>query len=166
MRIARCGDPGGHNCLTVRCIAIIGAGQAGGRAAEALRAAQFAGPITLIGGERHLPYERPQLSKSMLVDGAAPKFIRSSEQWAEIEVDLQVGANAVACDPERRVVALQDGREFHFDKILMATGTRPRRLPALEAGPVPVAYLRDIGNSISLRDGWPQERAFFLLVAA
>jgi p-cumate 2,3-dioxygenase ferredoxin reductase subunit len=135
-----------------RPIAIIGAGQAGGRAAEALRAAQFGGRITLIGGERHLPYERPQLSKSMLVDGAAPKFIRSSEGWAEIDVDLQVGANAVACDPERRIVALQDGREFRFDKILLATGTRPRRLTALEAGPVPVAYLRDIDDSIALRD--------------
>lgn len=134
-----------------RSIAIIGAGQAGGRAAEALRAAQFEGVITVIGGEAHLPYERPQLSKSMLIEGDAPKFIRSAGEWAEIGVDLHVGANAIACDAERRIVGLQDGREFRFDKLLLATGTRPRRLPGLEDGPVPVAYLRDIDDAIALR---------------
>jgi p-cumate 2,3-dioxygenase ferredoxin reductase component len=132
-------------------IAIVGAGQAGGRAAEALRAAQFSGAITVIGGERHLPYERPQLSKSMLIEDAAPKFIRSAAEWSDIGVDLHIGSNAVACDAERRVVGLQDGREFRFDKLLLTTGTRPRRLPELEDGPVPVAYLRDLDDAVTLR---------------
>ena len=132
-------------------IAIIGAGQAGGRAAEALRAAQFGGALTVIGGERHLPYERPQLSKSVLIEDAAPKFIRSAAEWTSIGVDLHVGANAIGCDVERQVVGLQDGREFRFDKLLLATGTRPRRLPKLENGPVPVAYLRDLDDAVALR---------------
>ncbi|MBR1301108.1 FAD-dependent oxidoreductase [Bradyrhizobium sp. AUGA SZCCT0042] len=132
-------------------IAIIGAGQAGGRAAEALRAAQFGGALTVIGGERHLPYERPQLSKSMLIEDAAPKFIRSAAEWTSIGVDLHVGANAIGCDVERRVIGLQDGREFRFDKLLLATGTRPRRLRKLENGPVPVAYLRDLDDAVALR---------------
>ena len=135
----------------VQSIAIIGAGQAGGRAAEALRAAQFAGAVTVIGGECHLPYERPQLSKSMLIDGAAPKFIRSAAEWAEIGVDIHVGSNVVSCDVDRRSVGLKDGKEVYFDKLLLATGTRPRRLPELEKGPVPVAYLRDIDDAVALR---------------
>ena len=67
-------------CAKTRVV-IVGAGQAGGRAAEALRAAGHVGPITLIGEEAHLPYERPQLSKSILLDSEPnPAFIRSSER--------------------------------------------------------------------------------------
>jgi len=134
-------------------IVIVGAGQAGGRAAEALRAAQFPGSITMIGGEIHLPYERPQLSKSLLLDqSAAPAFLRSSDEWSGLGVDVHTGVEATECDPERRVIGLADGREFKFDKLLFATGTRPRRLPALEKGPVPVHYLRDMNDALVLRD--------------
>lgn len=133
-------------------IVIIGAGQAGGRAAEALRAAKFDGAITVIGNERHLPYERPQLSKSMLIEGVAPKFIRSAVGWAEIGIDLHLSADAVECHAERGVVGLKDGREFRFDKLLLATGTRPKRLLELERGPTPIAYLRDLDDAVALRD--------------
>jgi p-cumate 2,3-dioxygenase ferredoxin reductase component len=134
-------------------IVIVGAGQAGGRAAEALRAAQFSGSITMIGGEIHLPYERPQLSKSLLLDqSAAPAFLRSSEEWSGLGVDVYTGTDATECDLARRVIGLADGREFQFDKLLFATGTRPRRLRALEEGPVPVHYLRHLDDALILRD--------------
>jgi p-cumate 2,3-dioxygenase ferredoxin reductase subunit len=148
-----------------QAIVIVGAGQAGGRAAEALRAAQFTGSVTMLGGEFHLPYERPQLSKAMLLDGAAPAFLRSAQEWSDIDIDVLTGANAIACDVERRVVGLENGREFNFDKLLIATGTRPRRLLALEAGPVPVHYLRDMNDALALQGALVQGRRVVLVGA-
>jgi p-cumate 2,3-dioxygenase ferredoxin reductase subunit len=133
-------------------VVIVGAGQAGGRAAEALRAAGHVGPITLIGEEAHLPYERPQLSKAILLDQEPnPAFIRSSDDWAELDVTLSTSSRVVAADVERREIGLADGRAFGFDQLLVATGTRPRRLPALEAGPLPVSYLRCMDDALALR---------------
>jgi p-cumate 2,3-dioxygenase ferredoxin reductase component len=133
-------------------VVITGAGQAGGRAAEALRAAGHVGPIALIGEEAHLPYERPQLSKSILLDSEPnPAFIRSSDDWAELDVTLVTASRVVTADVERREIGLEDGRTFAFDQLLLATGTRPRRLPELEAGPLPVSYLRCMDDALALR---------------
>lgn len=133
-------------------VVIIGAGQAGGRAAEALRAAGHVGPVTLIGEEAHLPYERPQLSKSILLDHEPnPALIRSSDDWAELDVTLSTSSRVIAADVERREIGLEDGRAFAFDQLLLATGTRPRRLPELEAGPLPVSYLRCMDDALALR---------------
>jgi p-cumate 2,3-dioxygenase ferredoxin reductase component len=133
-------------------VVIVGAGQAGGRAAEALRAAGHVGPITLIGEEAHLPYERPQLSKSILLDHEPnPAFIRSSDDWTELDVTLATSSRVIAADVERREIGLEDGSAFAFDQLLLATGTRPRRLPELEAGPLPVSYLRCMDDALALR---------------
>lgn len=133
-------------------VVIVGAGQAGGRAAEALRAAGHVGPVTLIGEESHLPYERPQLSKSILLDNEPkPAFIRSSDGWAELGVTLSTSSRVIAADVGRREIGLEDGRAFAFDQLLLATGTHPRRLPELEAGPLPVSYLRCMDDALALR---------------
>src|SRR5215470_10295842 len=114
---------------TVANIVIAGAGQAGGRAAEALRARGFRGSITMIGDESHPPYERPQLSKAMLQSSGAPvTYIKRAQDWNEaLGVRLETGAAAVDCDADRRIVSTADGRTFPFDRLLLATGTRPRR---------------------------------------
>jgi p-cumate 2,3-dioxygenase ferredoxin reductase subunit len=133
-------------------VVIVGAGQAGGRAAEALRAAGHTGPITLIGEEAHLPYERPQLSKAILLDSEPnPAFIRNSNDWVELDVALSTSSSAVAADLDRREIGLRDGKMFAFDQLLLATGTRPRRMPELESGPVPVNYLRCMDDALALR---------------
>jgi NADPH-dependent 2,4-dienoyl-CoA reductase/sulfur reductase-like enzyme len=133
-------------------VVIVGAGQAGGRAAEALRAAGHTGPITLIGEEAHLPYERPQLSKAILLDSEPnPAFIRNSNDWVELDVALSTSSSAVAADLDRREIGLRDGKMFAFDQLLIATGTRPRRMPELESGPVPVNYLRCMDDALALR---------------
>jgi len=133
-------------------VVIVGAGQAGGRAAEALRAAGHIGPITLIGEEAHLPYERPQLSKSILLDSEPnPTFIRAHNDWIDLDVNLSTSSRVVAADIERREIGLDDGRHFAFDQLLLATGTRPRRLPELEAGPLPISYLRCMDDAMALR---------------
>jgi p-cumate 2,3-dioxygenase ferredoxin reductase component len=133
-------------------VVIVGAGQAGGRAAEALRAAGHTGPITLIGEEAHLPYERPQLSKAILLDSEPnPAFIRNANDWAELDVTLSTSSRAVVADAGRREIGLEDGKTFAFDQLLLATGTRPRRMPELETGPLPVSYLRCMEDALALR---------------
>ncbi|WP_454644818.1 NAD(P)/FAD-dependent oxidoreductase [Bradyrhizobium liaoningense] len=133
-------------------IVIVGGGQAGSRAAEALRLAEFRGSITLIGDEMHLPYERPQLSKELLLkEGAEPAYIRSREQWQELDVDVMTGVRVAGCDLEKRVLGFEDGRERRFAKLLIATGTRARRLPAIERGPIPIFYLRSVDDAVRLR---------------
>jgi p-cumate 2,3-dioxygenase ferredoxin reductase subunit len=138
---------------TIENIVIAGAGQAGGRAAEALRARGFKGSITMIGEEPHPPYERPQLSKAMLQSPDTPvAYIKRARDWNDVlGVRLETGAAAVDCDAYRRIVSTVDGRTFPFDRLLLATGTRPRRLPALEDAPLEVQYLRNIGDALRFR---------------
>ena len=133
-------------------IVIAGAGQAGARAAEAMRAAGFAGNITLVGSEHHPPYERPQLSKELLLGTQETAgFIKSAEGWSELGVDLILGAAVGDFDAAKRVAMLSDGRALTCDRLLIATGTRPRRLPAIEAGPLPVRYLRTIEDATAIK---------------
>jgi p-cumate 2,3-dioxygenase ferredoxin reductase subunit len=138
---------------TVANIVIAGAGQAGGRAAEALRARGFLGSITMIGEEPHPPYERPQLSKAMLQSPDTPvAYIKHAQDWNEaLGVRLETGAAAVDCDTDRRIVSTAHGRTFPFDRLLLATGTRPRRLAALETAPLEVQYLRNVEDAFRFR---------------
>ena len=135
-------------------LVIVGAGHAGGRAAEALRAAGHTGPITLLGAEHHPPYERPPLSKELLA-GAIPiekTYIRPRAWYGEQEIDLRLGGEAVAIDRGAQRVRMKDGTEVPYDALLLTTGARPRilRLPGGE-GPR-ILYLRDIGDSLRLRE--------------
>ena len=138
---------------TIASIVIAGAGQAGGRAAEALRARGFKGTITMIGEEPHPPYERPQLSKAMLQTPDMPvSYIKQVGDWNEaLDVHLETGAAAVDCDADRRIVWTGDGRSYGFDRLLLATGTQPRRLAALESAPLEVQYLRNVEDAFRLR---------------
>ena len=109
---------------------IVGAGQAGGWAAVAMRQAGFAGRILLIGAEPHRPYERPPLSKSVLtaVDEPPVSWFHPAPRYAELGVELWLGTSVTALDPVARRLALADGREVAFDRVLLATGGRARRL--------------------------------------
>ncbi|WP_065373431.1 NAD(P)/FAD-dependent oxidoreductase [Ensifer adhaerens] len=108
-------------------IVIIGAGESGTRAAFALREAGFTGGVTLVGTEPHLPYERPPLSKPL--NGAVQmKPICGAEALQAAGIDYLQGVSALSLDPDARSVALSDGRTLTYDKLLLATGARPRRL--------------------------------------
>nr|WP_283815191.1 FAD-dependent oxidoreductase [Bradyrhizobium sp. JYMT SZCCT0180] len=134
-------------------IVIAGAGQAGGRAAEALRARGFQGAITMLGEEPHPPYERPQLSKAMLHSpGVAVAYIKQTQDWSDVlNVRLETGAAVTDCDADRRTVTTADGRSFAYDRLLIATGTRPRRLAALESPGLEVQYLRNVEDALRFR---------------
>jgi 3-phenylpropionate/trans-cinnamate dioxygenase ferredoxin reductase component len=108
-------------------IIIIGAGEAGTRAAFAAREAGFVGTVTLVGSEPHLPYERPPLSKP--VDGAVQmKAICTAEALAAAGIDYRPGVEASGLDVARRTVTLSDDTALRYEKLLLATGAHPRRL--------------------------------------
>ncbi|ACP23797.1 ferredoxin reductase MocF (plasmid) [Sinorhizobium fredii NGR234] len=113
-------------------LVIIGAGECGTRAAFALREAGYFGPITLVGAEPHLPYERPPLSKPM--NGAVQmKAICAKEALEAARIDYLQGLSASTLDAEAGSVTFSDGRELRFEQLLLATGARPRRLNCLGA---------------------------------
>ncbi|MDX3928879.1 MAG: FAD-dependent oxidoreductase [Shinella sp.] len=129
---------------------IVGAGECGARAAFALREKGFDGTITLIGGESHLPYERPPLSKEALVAGAGPKLVADAERYAEAHIDVLTGKNVSEIDRAGKRVMLSDGTAVHYDKLLLATGARPRTLPGTTYGDR-IAALRSHDDAIRIR---------------
>jgi 3-phenylpropionate/trans-cinnamate dioxygenase ferredoxin reductase subunit len=116
--------------MSLNEIVIVGAGEAGGRAALGLRAAGFAGRIALVGEEMHAPYERPPLSKAAIVDAAipAPVVIGDGGRLAELGVERIAGVAAVAIDRRARRLELADGRGLSYDALVLATGARARAL--------------------------------------
>ena len=122
---------------------IVGAGLAGAKTAEHLRDSGFEGQVTVIGDEPSRPYERPPLTKAILLGKHDVDVHVHPEQWyADHDVDLRLGVAAVALDPARHVVSLADGTEVTFDKLAITTGARPRRLKAPGAALAGIHYLR------------------------
>ncbi|QBR00210.1 3-phenylpropionate/cinnamic acid dioxygenase ferredoxin--NAD(+) reductase subunit [Paraburkholderia pallida] len=115
-------------------IAIVGAGQAGAIAAAELRQQGYAGRVVLIGDEAHRPYERPPLSKDVLLQPDTTRCaIYADDFYAQHAIELRLGMPAVALDADAQTITLQDGTSIAFDHLLLATGARARRLPMLDA---------------------------------
>src|SRR5437667_8264344 len=138
----------------VKTIVIVGAGQAGYWAAHTLRKRGHDGRIMLVGSESHPPYERPPLSKQVLKGEAEPPsaWLTTTEKLAELKVELLAGKTAIALDRRQREVELQDGARIAYDRLLLATGSRPRRLSLPGETDAPAFYLRDIADSLALRE--------------
>src|SRR4030095_11597743 len=132
---------------------IVGAGECGARAALTLRERGYDVPVMLIGDEPHLPYERPPLSKDAMVSEAEPlpKLVGDREHFAARRIECVTGTSAVAIDRARRRVALADGRALAYDKLLLATGAVPRRLPLPGADSGRCAYLRTHDDALRIR---------------
>src|SRR4051794_17587785 len=110
---------------------IAGAGLAGAKAAETLRDEGFDGRIVLIGDERERPYERPPLSKDYLRGEAerAAIYVHPEAFYAERDVELRLGRRVDELDVDARELLLDDGERLRYDRLLLATGAEPRRLP-------------------------------------
>lgn len=130
---------------------IAGAGEAGARAATALREEGWDGPVTLVGGEVHPPYERPPLSKAALLAEAEPAAttVLDHDRATALGIDLILGTEVTAIDRTARAVALADGRTLPYSRLLLATGARPRRLTL--PGHEQVLYLRRFDDALALR---------------
>jgi NADPH-dependent 2,4-dienoyl-CoA reductase/sulfur reductase-like enzyme len=140
-----------------RRLVVVGASLAGLRAVEAARKTGFEGEIVLIGAERHLPYDRPPLSKAFL--GAAdehgvlpevPWFRTEETLREELGVDVRLGSPATAVDTDARTVTVGDD-QVHYDALVIATGAHARMLPGAD-GLEGVYPLRTLDDSLAVRD--------------
>jgi 3-phenylpropionate/trans-cinnamate dioxygenase ferredoxin reductase subunit len=133
---------------------IIGAGLAGGRAAEAIRERDAQGRIVLVGSEPFLPYHRPHLSKKYLM-GKRPLekvFFKPRGFYDERQIETLTGRTAVKLDPAAHRATFDDGRTLQYDRLLLATGAEPRRLNITGNDLPGIHYLRTLPDSDELRE--------------
>src|SRR4029077_5754952 len=130
-------------------VVIIGAGAAGGAAAEMLRREGYDGPLTLIGADESLPYDRPNLSKDYLAGTAPEEWIplRPPEFYREQKIETLAKTTVTAIEPKKKQETLSDGRSLSYHALLLATGAEPVRL-AIPGDDLPhVCYLRTLADS-------------------
>src|SRR5271154_1283892 len=139
----------------VSTVLVVGASLAGWRAVETLRTEGFDGKISLIGAERHPPYDRPPLSKQVLAGTWPPEkaVLADKRRSSEHRVHEVLGRRAVRLDADARKIELDDGTILEGDGIVIATGARPRPLPGTEAlGQRDGLFtLRTLDDSLALR---------------
>jgi 3-phenylpropionate/trans-cinnamate dioxygenase ferredoxin reductase subunit len=129
---------------------LIGGGQASAVAARTLRRQGYDGRVVVVGDERHRPYQRPPLSKEYLTTGDESSLDLLPEVWAEEnDVEVLTGVRALKVSAADGGVLLDDGSTVRADRILLATGSRPRRLPGFEGEGV--FYLRTRDDAAALR---------------
>jgi 3-phenylpropionate/trans-cinnamate dioxygenase ferredoxin reductase subunit len=134
-------------------IVVVGGGLAAGTLVTQLRERGHEDPVVLITDEAHPPYERPPLSKDLLLGKGEPAdaAVHEREWYAEHGVDLRTGTAVSTIDRDGRRV--QAGDEWvDYDTLVLATGARPRRLPLADDSGVPVVYLRTLDDSLALRE--------------
>ncbi len=134
-------------------VVIVGAGLAGARAAEALRKDSYDGTITLLGEEPERPYLRPPLSKEYL-RGEGDRnavYVHPEAFYAEHAIELRPSTPVRAIEAASREIVLADGSRLAFDRLLLATGARPRRLPVPGAELPGSVSLRTLADADGLR---------------
>ncbi len=136
-------------------VVVVGASLAGWRAVETLRSEAYEGTISLVGEERHLPYDRPPLSKQVLAGTWPPEkaVLADKRRSSELRVHEVLGRRAVGLDAAGRKVELDDGTVLNGDGIVITTGAAPRRLPGTESlGQRDGLFtLRTLDDSLALR---------------
>jgi NADPH-dependent 2,4-dienoyl-CoA reductase/sulfur reductase-like enzyme len=133
-------------------VVIVGASLAGLRTAEGLRECGFRGAVTVIGDEDEEPYDRPPLSKQVLIGLAAADETRLPRLTDLQDVEFLLGVPAVGLDRARRAVVLEDGRNVEYDRLVVATGVRSRPWPVAEEAALDgVISVRTSGDALELR---------------
>lgn len=133
-------------------VVVVGAGAAGLSVAAGLRRLGYRGPVTVVGEERHPPYDRPPLSKQVLA-GAWPAeraYLMAGGRLEKLDVAWELAERAVGIDRKDRAVALSSGREIPYAQLVIATGVAPRTLPAPDLEGVHV--LRTMDDAAALRE--------------
>lgn len=135
-----------------KSVVIVGAGHAGFQLAASLRQAGYDGRVSLINDERHLPYQRPPLSKAYLKSGGGSDVVmfRPVQFFDDQKIKL-VEEHAVGIDRSARRVAFRSGRAMDYDHLVLATGARNRPLDIANANAEGVNYLRSLDESEALR---------------
>ena len=148
-------------------VVVVGSGQAGVSLAEGLRAAGSAARVTVVGAEAELPYERPPLSKDVLLGTVTVDTVRlRSRQWyADRDVDLRLATRVERIDRGTRTVLLDDGGVLAYDHLVLATGSRPRRLPVPGADLAGVQTLSTPADAVRLREQLSRARSVVVVGA-
>lgn len=136
-----------------KSVVIAGAGEAGGQAAISLRQGGFEGPITIIGDEPYIPYERPALSKQFLARELEQErlYLRAEEFYRDKHITLRLNERVVSIEAGQSTT-LESGEVLAAPALVLATGGRVRRLPVPGADLGGVHYLRTIGDVLGFRD--------------
>lgn len=134
-------------------VLIVGAGHAAGQAAASLRQEGYAEPITVLGDEPYIPYQRPPLSKQYLSgeQGIERVYLRPEKFYADKDITLETGVTVTAIDPKAGTATTDDGRQYPYDQLILATGSRPRRLTIDGADLPGIHYLRTIEDVDRIR---------------
>jgi 3-phenylpropionate/trans-cinnamate dioxygenase ferredoxin reductase component len=137
--------------VTEKGVVIVGGGLAAARTAEQLRRSEYTGPITIVGDEVHLPYDRPPLSKEVLRKEVDDVALKPREWYDEKDITLRLGSAATAVDTAAQTVTLADGTVLGYDELVIATGLVPRRIPDFPdlKG---IRVLRSFDESMALRE--------------
>lgn len=139
-------------------IVIVGASLAGLRAAETLREEGFTGSLTVVGDEPYPPYDRPPLSKQVLL-GRVPADTTELPMRRDPDAEWRLGVAATGLDPLGKRVMLADGESLPFDRLLIATGTRARPWPNPEEAALDGVFtLRTRDDAGGWPSGWPPGR--------
>ncbi|HSD81098.1 MAG TPA: FAD-dependent oxidoreductase [Solirubrobacteraceae bacterium] len=140
--------------MSERTFIIVGASLAGAKAAEELRARGFDGRVVLVGSEPERPYERPPLTKDYLRGESEREkaYVHEEGFYAQHEIELLTETTATAIDPGTSRIALDDGRDLGYDRLLLATGAEPRRIAVPGAELDGVHYLRTLADCDVLRE--------------
>jgi 3-phenylpropionate/trans-cinnamate dioxygenase ferredoxin reductase subunit len=151
--------------LTHGRVVIVGAGQAAGELTGALRQQGFTGQITMIGDEPHLPYRRPPLSKAYLSGDMTLEalFLKPAATYEKQGVDCRLGVSVRSIDRQAHQVSLSDGTTLPYDKLVLATGGRVRRLPLPLADAPNVHYVRGIDDIQRLQPQFTQGRRLVII---
>jgi 3-phenylpropionate/trans-cinnamate dioxygenase ferredoxin reductase subunit len=132
---------------------IVGAGQAAAQAVDSLRREGFDGRLVVVGDEQHMPYQRPPLSKKFL-SGELPLerlLVKPAAFYDTARVELKLGVRAEGLDLQRRELRLSDGDTLGYDRLLLATGTAPRKVTVSGNELAGVHYLRTIADVDRIR---------------
>ena len=139
--------------MSKQTFVIVGASLAGAKAAQELRERGFDGRVVLIGTEDERPYERPPLSKDYL-RGESERdkaHVHPADYYEQHDIELMTGTTVTAIDPDGSQVTLDGGRELAYDKLLLTTGSEPRRISAPGAELEGIYYLRSLADCDMLR---------------
>ncbi|MEV6826466.1 FAD-dependent oxidoreductase [Amycolatopsis sp. NPDC051102] len=138
-----------------RRIVIVGAGLGGASAAAALRERGYPGEVLLMGADPHRPYELPPLSKGVLLGNSdEPDWVHEEKFYAEKDIRFSAGVTATRIEPGARLVLDDAGGEHGYDRLVLATGSRPRALP-VPGGDLPGLYaLRTLDDALKLRSAF------------
>ena len=148
-------------------VIVIGAGHASGLFAEALRKEGYDGPLCLVGEEKHLPYQRPPLSKDFLSGKMAVERLplRSESFYEKKNITLKLGQRVGSVDPAAKHITLETGERLSYGTLVFATGTRPRLLETAGTHSKKLFYVRTIDDVERLKKQFDEAQSVTIIGA-